>query len=90
MTVTDLDLILNSGHLTLHSVKGMAYECRTNSLCPDHGFSAAQRISQMRQTILWPIQSPAVFVRGSISLYGICSVMGAKAKFANLLDVNSS
>ena len=74
MTVIDLNLILNSGHFTLHSVKGMAYEYRPNSFCPDHGFSAAQRISQMRQTIPRPLQSPAIFVHGSISLYGICSV----------------
>ena len=46
MTVIDLNLILDSGHFTLPSVKGMADEHRTNRLCADNGFSAAQRIPQ--------------------------------------------
>src|ERR1035437_5664076 len=74
MTVIDLKSHLDFGHFTLHSVKGMADEQRTNSLCSDNGFSAAQRIPQMCYSIQWPLQSPTVFVHGSISLYGICPV----------------
>ena len=74
MTVIDLKAYLDFGHFALHSVKGMADEQWSNSLCSDNGFSAAQRIPQMCYSIQRPLQSPTVFVHGSIPLNGICSV----------------
>ena len=74
MTVIDLKAYLDFGHFALHSVKGMADEQWSNSLCSDNGFSAAQRIPQMCYSIQRPLQSPTVFVHGSIPLHGICSV----------------
>jgi hypothetical protein len=69
LSVIDLNLTLDFGPFAL---KGMADECRTDGFCPDHGFSASQRISQMHRPLRRTAQGSEFFLHGSVSVHGIC------------------
>src|SRR3990172_7727271 len=74
MSGIDLKSIRSLGHTSTSPWKENCLELWPDRLFPTHGFLTATRIPPMRRTLSRPLQSEVVFLYGSISLYGFCSI----------------
>jgi hypothetical protein len=67
------DTTFPMSHTASSSQKEMTHGYWENHLCPAYGLFTGLRISQMRSTLQWPLQSQTLFLLEPISLYGLCS-----------------
>jgi len=82
LSVIDLSLALNFG---LSTLKGKANECRTDGFCPDYGFSASHRISQVHR----PIRRTAQGQRFSCMDQFLCMAFAQLSYRESLRDIEA-
>ena len=82
----DLNLIAYWRHPSATLRQEAAYEFRQDDLLSADGLSSPSRLSSMRRSLPWQLQTPTFFLLGSVSVHGVRAIdlPGESARYRSL------